>query len=218
MIALALPSIRVVRAQHPHVPIGAIVDPSNPFVAGEALHLGAVDLLPWPFDGRDVTTLLANVADRQDIAPAVHPLPQSGAESLFAHSAPMRLVVDAVRRAADTTGGVYLCGEPGTGRARVAYAIHAQSSRAGQRFLSIDCAGVGPEELERRLFGLAIRTAGAAAGAGRSAHWARRRNLRGPRAARCTFRCRRSARSDSGAHGAVAARRRGARGRRPGRR
>ena len=153
---LALPSIRVVRAQHPHVPIGAIVDPSNPFVAGEALHLGAVDLLPWPFDGRDVTTLLANVADRQDIAPAVHPLPQSGAESLFAHSAPMRLVVDAVRRAADTTGGVYLCGEPGTGRARVAYAIHAQSSRAGQRFLSIDCAGVGPEELERRLFGLAI--------------------------------------------------------------
>jgi two-component system nitrogen regulation response regulator NtrX len=153
---MALPSIRVVRAQHPHVPIGAIVDPSNPLVAGEALHLGAIDLLPWPFDGRDVTTLLANVADRQDMAPAVDVPGEPGAESLFAHSAPMRLVVDAVRRAADTTGGVCLCGEPGTGRTRVAQAIHAQSSRAPRRFITVDCAGVSPEELERRLFGLAI--------------------------------------------------------------
>ena len=152
---LALPSIRVVRAQHPQVPIGAIVDPSNPLVAGEALHLGAVDLLPWPFDGRDVTTLLANVADRQDAAPALEPAPACGVDSLFAHSAPMRLVVDAVRRAADTAGGVCLCGEPGTGRARVAYAIHSQSGRAAQPFVSVDCAG-SPEDLEHRLFGGAV--------------------------------------------------------------
>jgi len=153
---LALPSIRVVRAQHPQVPIGAIVDPSNPLVAGEALHLGAVDLLPWPFDGRDVTTLLANVADRQDAAPALERSPACGAESLFAQSAPMRLVVDAVRRAADTAGGVCLCGEPGTGRARVAHAIHTQSGRAAQPFVVVDCAGISPEDLERRLFGAAI--------------------------------------------------------------
>src|SRR5262249_8737290 len=81
---------------------------------------------------------------------------QCGDESLFAHSAPMRLVVDAVRRAADTAGGVCLCGEPGTGRARVAHAIHAQSRRAAHRFVAVDCAGVGPEDLEHRLFGQAI--------------------------------------------------------------
>jgi DNA-binding NtrC family response regulator len=152
----ALPSIRVVRAQHPQVPIGAIVDPSNPLVAGEALHLGAVDLLPWPFDGRDVTTLLANVADRQDAAPALEAARTCGVDALFAQSAPMRLVVDAVRRAADTAGGVCLCGEPGTGRARVAHAIHTQSGRAAQPFVVVDCAGISPEDLERRLFGAAI--------------------------------------------------------------
>jgi DNA-binding NtrC family response regulator len=147
----ALPAIRLVRAQHPHVPIAAIVDPSNPLVAGEALHFGAVDLLPWPFEARDLATLLTNAADRQ-ATPRAHD-PEA---VLFAHSAPMRLVADAVRRAADSSGGVCLSGEPGTGRERIAKAIHQSSKRAAGAFVCVDCAGMGPDDLERRLFGQAI--------------------------------------------------------------
>lgn len=153
---MALPAIRLVRTQHPHVPIGAVVDPSNPLVAGEALHMGAIDLLPWPFDARDMGTLLANVADRQDISRGATTGHGSDTGSLFAHSAPMRLVVDAVRRAGETSGGVCLCGEPGSGRERIARAIHMLSLRAAHAFVSVDCAGSTPEELERRLFGQAI--------------------------------------------------------------
>ncbi len=149
----ALPSIRVVRSQHPHVPIAAIVDPSNPLVAGDALHHGAVDLLPWPFDVRDVATLVANVADRRAAAGVD---PAANSDLLFAHSAPMRLVIDAVRRAAETTGGVSLFGEAGTGRERIARAIHAQSARSAGAFVAVDCASAGAEELERRLFGQGI--------------------------------------------------------------
>jgi len=147
----ALPAIRLVRTQHPHVPIAAIVDPSHPLVAGEALHYGAVDLLPWPFEARDLATLLTNTVDRQP-----SPRSQDPDALLFAHSAPMRLVAEAVRRAADSSGCVCLCGEPGTGRERIAKAIHSASARASHAFVSVDCAGVGPDDLERRLFGQAI--------------------------------------------------------------
>jgi DNA-binding NtrC family response regulator len=147
----ALPAIRLVRAQHPQVPIAAIVDPSHPLVAGEALHFGAVDLLPWPFEARDLATLLTNTVDRQASV-----RPQDPEALLFAHSAPMRLVAEAVRRAAESTACVCLCGEPGTGRERIAKAIHRSSARAACAFVSVDCAGVSPDDLERRLFGAAI--------------------------------------------------------------
>ena len=150
---LALPAVRVLRAQYPRVPIGAIVDPANPLVAGEALHLGAIDLVPWPFEAREIAILLANVADRQDAASPESTDFETGAGLLFAHSAPMRLVVDAVRRAAETSAGVCLCGEPGTGRARIARAIHATSARGSQAFVTVDGAAAGPDELERQLFG-----------------------------------------------------------------
>jgi DNA-binding NtrC family response regulator len=153
----ALPSIRMLRAQHPTLPVAAIVDPANPLVAGEALQLGAVDLLPWPFDGRDIAALLANLSDRQASREgAAPPAVEPGGHRLFAHSAAMRHVADAVRRAAETQGGVSLCGEPGTGRERIAKAIHALSARAAGAFVSVDCAGATPEALERIVFGHAI--------------------------------------------------------------
>ncbi|MFI5177697.1 MAG: sigma-54-dependent transcriptional regulator [Vicinamibacterales bacterium] len=151
----ALPSLRVLRTQFPQVPVAAIVDPSNPLVAGEALNLGAVDLLPWPFEARDLATVLANAADRHELRATSDPGdPPDARNTLVAHSAPMRLVVDAVRRAAEAPGGVCLCGESGTGRQRIARAIHALSARSQGAFVSIDCSGAGPQDLERRLFGL----------------------------------------------------------------
>lgn len=150
----ALPAVRVLRAQFPQVPLAAIVDPSNPLVAGEALSLGAVDLLPWPFEARDLATLLANMADRHEFRPGPDGERPDAPDTLVAHSAPMRLVVDAVRRAAEAPGGVCLCGEPGTGRERIARAIHGLSPRAAHAFVRIDCTGAGPQDLERRLFGL----------------------------------------------------------------
>ncbi len=152
----ALPSIRMLRAQHPALPVAAIVDPANPLVAGEALQLGAVDLLPWPFDGRDVAALLANLSDRQASRDAAMSSAEPGGHRLFAHSAAMRHVADAVRRAAETQGSVCLCGEPGTGRERIAKVIHALSARAAGAFVSVDCASATPEALERIVFGHAI--------------------------------------------------------------
>jgi DNA-binding NtrC family response regulator len=57
------------------------------------------------------------------------------------------------RRAAPFDVPVLIRGEPGTGRARFARAIHNASSRAGERFERVDPRGLSPDELLLELFG-----------------------------------------------------------------
>jgi len=148
----ALAAIRVVRARHPHMPIAAIVDPAKPEVAGEAIHAGVTDLLPWPLEERDLSAIVVNVLERLSVE---HPAPRGrdGAD-LFAQSPAMRLVMELVHGSAEVRGGVCICGEPGTGRGLVARAIHGRRPDADRPFITVDCAGEAPQELERRLFGV----------------------------------------------------------------
>ena len=148
----ALASIRLLRAQAPQVPLVALVDPSNPSSAGEALHAGTFDVLPWPFEERDVLSLIADARDGvvADTLPARSHTSEGG---LIANSPAMRIVRDLVRSAASTSGSVLLVGEPGTGRSLVARAIHESGETAGHPLVVVDCDGPAPQDLERRLFG-----------------------------------------------------------------
>jgi len=149
----ALAAIRVVRGRHPQLPIAAIVDSSKPETAGEAIHAGITDLLPWPFEELDVAALVANVIDRASVEQPDHA--GGDREELFAQSPAMRLVMDLVRGSAEVRGGVCICGEPGTGRGLVARAIHGRRPPEGDRpFIVVDCAGEAPQDLEQRLFGI----------------------------------------------------------------
>jgi DNA-binding NtrC family response regulator len=150
----ALGAIRVVRGKYPQLPLAAIIDPANPLGAAEALDAGVVDLLPWPFDERDVLVMVANARDRAGVdAPGAF---VPSVEPLFAQSAAMRSVVELMHRAAENRAGVLISGEPGTGRELIARSIHRCADEAGEGpCIAIDCADESPHELERRLFGVA---------------------------------------------------------------
>jgi DNA-binding NtrC family response regulator len=151
----AVPSIRALRAQHPSLPMMGLIDPARPLVAAEAIHAGVVDLLSWPFDEADVAVLVANVEDQGGDGPLdADTVPGASTTSLFAQSAAMRLIVSQVREAAEESRHVLVCGEPGSGRERVARAIHAARQATGAPFLRIDCAADGSADLEQTLFGL----------------------------------------------------------------
>jgi DNA-binding NtrC family response regulator len=156
----ALSMVRVIRSQHPDLLVVGIIDAAHPFMAGDAILAGVADLLPWPFDERDVAVLLANANERS--GPARIHAPEGALDeelrvSLIAHSPAMRHAADQVQACAGSAKSVLICGEAGSGRETVARAIHrADAVRAGHPFVVVDCGGMTPADLERRLFGRAV--------------------------------------------------------------
>ncbi|HXU67758.1 MAG TPA: sigma 54-interacting transcriptional regulator [Polyangia bacterium] len=74
-------------------------------------------------------------------------------EGLLGRSVAMRELFALLDRVAPTDAAVLIHGETGTGKERVARAIHARSRRAARPFAVFDCAAVPPTLIEAELFG-----------------------------------------------------------------
>jgi DNA-binding NtrC family response regulator len=72
---------------------------------------------------------------------------------VFGVSTAMQPVLRLIRQAASSGRSVLICGEAGTGRGRIAQAIHALAHSRPESFVAIDCAAAGEDDLETELFG-----------------------------------------------------------------
>jgi len=76
-----------------------------------------------------------------------------GLESIIGLSPAMARVFDLVKKAARSEANILVLGESGTGKELIARAIHANSPRASQAFVPVDCASLPENLLESELFG-----------------------------------------------------------------
>ena len=74
-------------------------------------------------------------------------------ESLLGRSPAMAQVFELVRKAARSDANILVQGESGTGTELIARAIHANSPRAAEAFVPVDCASLPEQLLESELFG-----------------------------------------------------------------
>jgi DNA-binding NtrC family response regulator len=74
-------------------------------------------------------------------------------ESLLGRSPAMAAVFELVRKAARSDANILVQGESGTGKELIARAVHANSPRAANAFVPVDCASLPEHLLESELFG-----------------------------------------------------------------
>lgn len=124
----------------------------------EAMRAGAHDYItkPWKMDELLLTLSKALEASRlqrenQSLSETLRR--QAEGSDLLGDSAPIRAVIDTIRKVAPTDAAVLICGESGTGKELAAKAIHKQSARAASRFVAINCASIPETLLESELFG-----------------------------------------------------------------
>lgn len=81
---------------------------------------------------------------------------------LHGNSAAMKRLLYDIQQIGPADGPVLILGESGTGKELVARALHAESPRANQPFIAVNCAGIPGELMESEFFG---HVAGAFTGA-----------------------------------------------------
>jgi formate hydrogenlyase transcriptional activator len=74
-------------------------------------------------------------------------------EDIVGTSASLRAVLQLADQVAHTDATVLLTGETGTGKERVAHAIHRRSARSGRPLVVVNCAALPPTLIESELFG-----------------------------------------------------------------
>ena len=127
--------------------------------AVEAMRAGAFDYLLKPLPSNDVLRLaVERAAERRRLIEENRRLreplaPRAGFDHVVGKSAAMETVFDLVRKAARSEANILIQGESGTGKELIARAIHAQSARAAEVFVPVDCAALPDALLESELFG-----------------------------------------------------------------
>ena len=150
--------IKTLLEENPWARIVVITAYASIETAVEAMKLGASDYLSKPFEPTQLRLLTQNVAERRLLERKVDALSKTlgsmDAEADFPTSSPIwRESIEFARRIATANAPVLIRGESGTGRGRLARAIHEWSWRSQGPFASVSLDGQSIDALEVELFG-----------------------------------------------------------------
>ena len=126
--------------------------------AVEAIKFGAYDYVTKPFPKEKILGVLENALEREFLLKENRALkeelnrPAEPGNIIF-KSGRFREVYDLTLQVAGSHANILVLGESGTGKELIAGAIHDNSPRRGNRFVSINCAALSDTLLESQLFG-----------------------------------------------------------------
>lgn len=126
--------------------------------AVESIRQGAYHYLTKPFKQDELVIFLERALEQLRIKHEASALRTAlkakfSASSIIGHSPAIQAVRERIQRVADAPAPVIVLGETGTGKGIVARALHSDSRRAEQAFVSVNCAALPEALLESELFG-----------------------------------------------------------------
>ena len=142
--------IQFIQQRFPQLPVAMITAFGSLETAVQALKAGAFDYLTKPVDLPRLRELVGTALRLSGPAPAA-----AGASEtqLLGESPPMRALRNQIAKLARSQAPVYISGESGSGKERVARLIHEQGPRAGRPFVPVNCGAIPSELVESEFFG-----------------------------------------------------------------
>ncbi|MGQ9424598.1 sigma-54-dependent transcriptional regulator [Gilvimarinus sp. F26214L] len=147
-----------------------IADEDDPDQVRRGFLAGADFFFCHPAEERYLAALFGDLAaeyTNDHVTPLQGDQPTLESFALLRGSSPvMHRLYRILRKAASSQAGVFLVGEPGTGKNLVAQSLHSLSPRASGPFASLNCGASNGDKLEKELFGQEIINGGTEVRAG----------------------------------------------------
>jgi DNA-binding NtrC family response regulator len=131
--------------------------------AVKAIKRGATDFILKPWENEKLLATIASAVRLRQSQIKVKQLEAKHMQLIHAMDHPFHEIVgqseaihqifDAIKKVAKTDASVLICGENGTGKELVARAIHRQSNRSNEAFISVDMGAIPETLFESELFG-----------------------------------------------------------------
>ena len=145
------------KARNPATEVILITAHSTVENAIGAMRSGAYDFVAKPFDAAELAMLVKKALEKQELALENRSLRARVSElkdkELLGRSSAMRAVLDLVQRIDNMRTTVLITGESGSGKERVARAVHDASDRREKPFLVVNCGALPEALMESELFG-----------------------------------------------------------------
>jgi two-component system NtrC family response regulator len=150
--------LQQLRQSLPQVSVLMITGFGTVQTAVQAMKAGACDYLTKPIDYEELVLVVNRAMDHRRLVEEVRALRVNldrkyGFEAMVGHSKALLTVLEMASRVAAHNSTVLLRGETGTGKELLARAIHQNSARKDQAFVTINCGAIPRDLLESELFG-----------------------------------------------------------------
>ena len=126
--------------------------------AVEAMRKGAFDYIRKPFKNEELKVTIRKAIDHYHLVCQNRQLSSELQQryqfsNIIGKSAPMQRIYKLIEKVAPTKATILITGESGTGKELIARAVHYNSMRRDQPFVSVNCGALPETLLESELFG-----------------------------------------------------------------
>ncbi len=147
-----------IRLRQPVLPVIMMTAFGSVEKAVEAMRKGAFDYILKPFKNEELKFTIRKAIDHYQLIRKNRQFARELQDryrfgNIIGKSAQMQRIFQLIEKVAPTKATVLVTGESGTGKELIARAIHYNSQRMGQPFISVNCGALPETLLESELFG-----------------------------------------------------------------